>query len=873
MTVLGKSHFAILRAAARSGEASAQVREAARQPADAVIRSLGSTATGLSSAEASRRLAQMGPNRIATRVHRGPAWRLFRAARNPLVVLLLLLATVSFMTGDVRAGGVMLVMVLIGVMLRFVQESRADAAAARLQAMIHVSATVLRDGTPAEVPLQDLVPGDIVELTAGDMVPADVRVIRSKDLFIIQSSLTGEAFPIEKGHAPVEPGNQSPLELPNLCFLGTSVERGSATALVLSTGQQTYFAQLAREIVAEPPPTNFDKGIDSITWLMIGFMLVMVPLVFVINGLTKHQWKEAFLFAMAVAVGLTPEMLPMIVSVCLSKGAIAMSRRQVIVKRLSSIQNIGAMDVLCTDKTGTLTLDRVILERYCDIEGNPSDEVLLDAYLISHFQAGLKSVLDRAVLEHCYRHGEWGVGLYRKLDEIPFDFSRRLMSVVVATPAGEPRFYTKGAPEELLKRCTHYELHGQTYPLDDAAMHKVRQEYEQLGGEGFRVLGVAYRTVSPQPAYEQADECDLVLRGYVAFLDPPKDSAAGAIRALMAHGISVKVLSGDDVLVCKKVCREVGLSDRAVLLGSQVQAMTDAQLAEAVEPTVLFARLAPMDKERIIHALSNRGHVVGYLGDGINDAPALHAADVGISVDTAVDIAKESAAMILLEKNLLVLDAGVLEGRKVFANILNYVRMGISSNFCNVLSVLGASAFFPFVPMAPIQVLVNNLLYDFSQVPIPTDDVDPEQIARPQAWAVPNIRRFTLLIGPISSIFDYVTFFFLLHVYHCWTADEYHTALFQTGWFVESLITQTLIIHVIRTNRIPFLQSRSSWPLMAMSVGVMAVGMWLPFSFLSRPLRLVPLPGSYWPMLGMIILAYLTLTQIAKRQLVKHKWI
>jgi Mg2+-importing ATPase len=564
-------------------------------------------------------------------------------------------------------------------------------------------------------------------------------------------------------------------------------------------------------------------------------------------------------------------MLPMIVSVCLSKGAMAMSRKRVIVKRLNAIQNFGAMDVLCTDKTGTLTMDTVILERHCDVQGKESDRVLVDAMLISHLQTGLKSTLDQAILRHREGHPEVSLDGYRKVDEMPFDFSRKIMSIVVDEPDGRRRLLAKGAPEEILRRCTTFEAEGETFPCPPGFAQDLREECDALSAEGFRVLAVAYRVVSPKPAYGKEDECDLVLLGYVAFLDPPKETAAPALAALRAHGISVKILTGDNELVTRTICKHVGLKRKRVLLGSEVARLGDAALGDAVERTTIFARLSPADKERIIRALQAQRHVVGFLGDGINDAAALRAADVGISVDTAVDVAKESADIILLEKSLLILEEGVLEGRKVFSNVLKYIRMGASSNFGNMFSVLGASALLPFLPMAPLQVLSNNLLYDFSQVPIPTDNVDPEQIARPRPWDIGEIARFILAIGPISSIFDYTTFAMMYFLFGANTPA--HAALFQTGWFVESLMTQTLIIHVIRTNKIPFLQSRPSWPLVATTLAIMALGLWLPRSPLGPALGFVALPGLYWPLLALTLLCYLALTQVVKHILVRRRWI
>ncbi|HWV99118.1 MAG TPA: magnesium-translocating P-type ATPase [Candidatus Acidoferrum sp.] len=871
--------------------------EAASKDAAEALQVLGTSLAGLTEEEAAARLEQYGPNEVAREKRHDWFGRLFMAVRNPLVILLTVLATVSFLApqGDPITGGLMMVMVVLGVSLRFIQETRADTAAAKLKAMISVTATVIRDGKPREIPLQQLVPGDIVKLSAGDMVPGDVRLLSAKDLFIIQATLTGESMPVEKTDARDLREKVSPIEHTNLCFLGTSVESGSATAVICATGAQTYFGKVAKSLTGHAVDTAFERGVKRFTWLMIRFMAIMVPLVFVINGAKKHDWKEAFFFSLAVAVGLTPEMLPMIVSVCLSKGAMGMSKKKVIVKRLNSIQNFGAMDVLCTDKTGTLTIDHVILEIYCDVFKNVNEEVLRDAYLISHFQTGLKNVLDRAVLQHQELHKELSLEKFSKVDEIPFDFSRRMMSVAVEGPDGQRQLLTKGAPEAVFARCTQFESEGETFPMEPILVGNLVEQVNDLSEDGFRVLAIATRKVEKRAAYSKADECDLVLTGYLAFLDPPKETAAKAIKVLCQHGITVKVLTGDNDLVTRKVCTEVGINAQKILLGSQVEALTDPQLAEAVESMDVFARLSPAHKQRIVQALQRKGHVVGFMGDGINDAPALRAADVGISVDNAVDIAKESADVILLEKSLLVLEEGVLEGRKVFVNILKYIRMGASSNFGNMFSVIGASAWLPFLPMQPLQILTNNLLYDFSQVPIPTDNVGPQQIARPRPWQIGEIAKFILFIGPLSSIFDYTTYFMMWFVFKCsqlglaappelaarfpaWTPGmdpnkTYASALFSTGWFVESLMTQTLIIHVIRTNLIPFIQSRASWQLTLTTLLIMGIGAYLPYSPLSATLGFVPLPALFWPLLLVTLLCYVALTQIVKTWLIRKAWV
>ncbi len=859
--------------------------EAAALDPAAVYARLATRAEGLSTVEVATRLAEHGHNVLARDHRPGLGALLWHAVGNPLVILLAVLATVSFATGDSRAGTMMVLMIVLSVGLKLFQEAKAGNAAAKLKAMISVRATVVRDGKPQEVPISELVPGDVIQLAAGDMIPGDVRVVQAKDLFVIQGSLTGESFPVEKHATEAGVPPSAPLERTTIAFLGTSVESGSAVAVVVATGKDTYLGGMAESIAEQPVETAFDRDISRFTWLLLRFMFVMVPLVFVINGITKGSWGEAFFFAVAVAVGLTPEMLPMIVTVCLSKGAVAMGRRKVIVKRLNAIQNLGAMDVLCTDKTGTLTMDKVVLERHCDVSLRESDDVLALAYTNSHFQTGLKNVLDRAVLAHEESHAHARIPELTKVDEIPFDFERRIMSVVVRTPEGKDKIISKGAPEAIFPKCTSFELDGKLLPMDHEHIAGLKQEYERLSSDGFRVLAIATKEIAPRApvadhvtAYGKADETQLILQGYVAFLDPPKETCHAAIAELQAHGITVKVITGDNELVARKVCRDVGLATDVVLLGDDVERLNDAELADAAEQATLFARVSPAHKRRIILALKSRGHTVGFMGDGINDAPALHAADVGISVDTAVDIAKESADMILLEKSLRVLDEGVIEGRKVFANISKYVRMGASSNFGNMFSVLGASIFLPFLPMLPIQILSNNLLYDLGQTTIPTDDVDLDQIQRPRPWDIKALTRFIVFIGPCSSIFDYTTFLMMLYVFRCWdtstAASAAHSAsLFQSGWFVESLLTQTLIIHVIRTNKIPFLQSRASTPVIAMGLMIVAVGIVLPFSPVGRYLGFTSLPWLYWPLLLATLTCYLLLTQGVKMWLLRRTWI
>jgi P-type Mg2+ transporter len=849
---------------------SKRLAESAYADALAALRQLETTADGLSEEEMLVRRKQYGTNEVAREKQLSPLARLWDNVRNPLVILLLLLALVSYLTGDMRATLVMIMMVVLGVVLRYIQELRADNSAEKLRAMVKTTATVVRGGIRYEAPLRELVPGDIVMLSAGDMAPADIRVLTAKDLFLNQAALTGESMPVEKTAAPCATTVRNPLEMPNVCFLGSNVESGSAMALVVQTGGSTYFGSLASSIVGQRVMTSFDKGINGFTWLMIGFMLIMVPAVFLINGITKGDWVQAFLFGLAVAVGLTPEMLPMIVTVNLSKGALAMSRKKVIVKRLNAIQNFGAMDVLCTDKTGTITEGRIVLERHMDVSGNESDRILHYAYLNSFYQTGLKNLLDVAVLNYASLKEEVvNRGRFRKVDEIPFDFSRKRMSVVVSNGSGNHILICKGAVEEIFSICTHVEVRGEVLPR--APEYDVRREQlvHRLSAEGFRVIALAYREFpdgNGDRAYSTRDEAGMTLMGFLAFLDPPKESATEALAKLRQNNVQVRILTGDNEIVTTTIGRQVGLPVENILLGPAIEEMSDERLAAAVDAVTVFAKLSPAHKERIIRALQKKGHVVGFMGDGINDAPALRAADVGISVNSAVDVAKESSDIILLETSLLVLEEGVLEGRRVFGNIIKYIKMAASSNFGNMFSVVGASVLLPFLPMLPIQVLTNNLLYDFSQTGIPTDAVDTEWLAKPRKWALGDIRRFILFIGPISSIFDYLTYFVMLYVFNAWQNPQ----LFQTGWFVESLFTQTLIIHVIRTNKIPFLHSRASKALTLMSLIIVAVGAWLTVSPLAGALGFVALPPLYWPLLAAMLVCYVGLTQVVKTWFVRR---
>ena len=834
-----------------------------------LLRDLVSSPDGLTEAEAGARLLRVGPNQVARGQPQSMGRELLGRAKNPLNFLLLGLAAVSWATGDVKAAVVIVAMVILSVSLAFVQEHRSNKAAAALRAMVHTTVSVRRGGSDfKEIPLHTLVPGDVVRLSAGDLIPADLRLLTSKDLHVNQSALTGEAMPVEKQEtAPATPV-VDPLDAPNLCFMGSNVLSGSATGVILRTGANTSFGRLADSVVGVRADTAFDKGISRFTWLMLRFIIVMVPAVFLINGLTKGNWLEALLFATAVAVGLTPEMLPMIVTVNLAKGALAMARKRVIVKRLNSIQNFGAMNVLCTDKTGTLTQDRIVLQYHLDFEGKESRQVLEYAFLNSHNQSGLKNLLDEAVLSYVQRpeHADI-VPRYEKIDEMPFDFQRRRMSVVLDRGDGTHLLIAKGAVEEIFAVSDHYRLGETNGTLDPVHFDEAKKEMEKLNNEGFRVVAVACKDIAnPKTAYTVADEAGLTLLGYIAFLDPPKETAAAAIAALGRSGVAVKILTGDNGTITRTVCRQVGMQVDRIVLGTEMEAMSDEELGTLAEQVSVFAKVAPAQKARVIAVLQARGHVVGYMGDGINDGPALKTADVGISVDTAVDIAKESADIILLEKSLAVLGDGVLEGRRIFGNIVKYIKMGASSNFGNMFSVLGASIFLPFLPMAPIQVLTNNLLYDFSQTTIPTDTVDEEYLTVPRRWDIGNLTRFVLFIGPISSIFDYITFGMMLYLFGA--RDK--PALFQSGWFVESLLTQTLIIHIIRTARIPFLESRASTPLIITTIVIVTIGAIIPYSPIGTFLGFVPLPPLYWACVTGMMLAYAALTHVVKTWFVRR---
>jgi Mg2+-importing ATPase len=856
---------------------------------------LESNINGLTSDQVDEKQEQFGLNEIDH--EKAPSWykQLFQAFLNPFIGVLIVLAIISFIMdvllappgeADYKTVIVVTIMVLLSSLLRFWQEFTSNNAAEQLKSMVKTTATVLRQEGKIEIDIKDIVPGDIVLLSAGDMIPADCRIMQSRDLFVSQSMLTGESLPLEKREFKIDEAEyKSPLELDNICFMGTNVVSGTATAVAITTGNLTYFGSIGKAITGKRAETSFDKGISKVSWLLIRFMLVMVPLVFFINGLTKGNWIEALLFGLSVAVGLTPEMLPMIVTANLAKGALNMSKRKVIVKRLNAIQNIGAMDILCTDKTGTLTMDKIVLERHLNVYGDDDDEVMKWAYLNSFHQTGLKNLLDVAVLEHADVHKCLKVDEeYKKIDEIPFDFQRRRMSVILEEKNGKHLLICKGAVEEMLDLCTHSfdpgedkQLHienDKVVPMDDTMRKLILSTSKKLNQEGLRVLLVAIKEYDERPlTYSIADETNMVLTGFIGFLDPAKPSAKPAIEGLQKLGVSIKVLTGDNEVVTKKICKDVGIPINHVLLGTELEKMSDDEVLAQLDDITIMAKLSPIQKSRVVKLLQLKGHTVGFMGDGINDAAALRDADVGISVDTAVDIAKESADIILLEKDLMVLRKGVIYGRRTFGNIIKYIKMTASSNFGNMFSMLGASALLPFLPMLPIQLLVQNLLYDISQTSIPWDTMDAEFLEKPQKWDASGISRFMIFIGPISSIFDYATFAVMYFVFKANSVE--HQSLFQSGWFIEGLLSQTLIVHMIRTRKIPFIQSWAATPVIALTSLIMVIGIFLPFSPFAFALKMQPLPMSYFPWLIAILVSYCLLTQFIKNWFIKkfNQWL
>ncbi len=850
----------------------------ATQPAKSVYSYLQTTRLGLTRAEVEDRQLTYGKNEVVHEQKKNPFIVFIKTFINPFIGVLTGLAVISLVIdvlmaepGEQEWTGVVIiaVMVVCSAILRFWQEWKANEATDSLMKMVKNTCLVKRAGSgEEELDITELVPGDIVFLAAGDMIPADLRIIESKDLFISQASLTGESEPIEKFPEVKEKQYRkgSIVELDNICYMGSTVISGAAKGIVFETGNRTFLGTIARNLTGHRATTAFDRGISKVSLLLIRFMLVMVPFVFFINGFTKGDWFEAFIFAISVAVGLTPEMLPMIVTANLSKGALSMSKKKTIVKNLNAIQNFGAMNILCTDKTGTLTCDKIVLEKYINADGSndESKRILRHAYFNSYFQTGLKNLMDKAILSHVKELKlEHLKDAYTKVDEIPFDFIRRRMSVVIEDKQGKRQIITKGAVEEMLSICSHTEFNGEVQPLTDKLKVKAQKISEEMNRKGMRVLAVAQKSyIEKVGNFSVSDEKEMVLIGFLAFLDPPKPSAAEAIKQLHEYGVEVKILSGDNDIIVKAIGRQVGIDTSYSLTGPDIENMDEAILKERVKTTTCFSKLTPLQKTQIISILQEQENTVGFLGDGINDAAALRQSDIGISVDSAVDIAKESADIILLEKDLMVLEDGVLEGRKTFGNINKYIKMTASSNFGNMFSVMFASAFLPFLPMMPIHLLIQNLLYDISQTTIPFDRMDPEFLRKPRRWDASDLKRFMIYIGPISSIFDIVTYLVMWHVFGCNSPE--HQSLFQSGWFIEGLLSQTLIVHMIRTRKIPFIQSRATWPVIGMTTLVMVIGIVIPFTSFGASIGLQALPLSYFPWLVGILLSYCVLTQLIK---------
>ena len=850
----------------------------ATQPAKSVYSYLQTTRLGLTRAEVEDRQLTYGKNEVVHEQKKNPFIVFIKTFINPFIGVLTGLAVISLVIdvlmaepGEQEWTGVVIiaVMVVCSTILRFWQEWKANEATDSLMKMVKNTCLVKRAGSgEEELDITELVPGDIVFLAAGDMIPADLRIIESKDLFISQASLTGESEPIEKFPEVKEKQYRkgSIVELDNICYMGSTVISGAAQGIVFETGNRTFLGTIARNLTGHRATTAFDKGISKVSLLLIRFMLVMVPFVFFINGFTKGDWFEAFIFAISVAVGLTPEMLPMIVTANLSKGALSMSKKKTIVKNLNAIQNFGAMNILCTDKTGTLTCDKIVLEKYINADGSndESKQILRHAYFNSYFQTGLKNLMDKAILSHVKELKlEHLKDAYTKVDEIPFDFIRRRMSVVIEDKQGKRQIITKGAVEEMLSICSHTEFNGEVQSLTDELKVKAQKISEEMNRKGMRVLAVAQKSyIEKVGNFSVSDEKEMVLIGFLAFLDPPKPSAAEAIKQLHEYGVEVKILSGDNDIVVKSIGQQVGIDTSYSLTGPDIENMDEATLKERVKTTTCFSKLTPLQKTQIISILQEQENTVGFLGDGINDAAALRQSDIGISVDSAVDIAKENADIILLEKDLMVLEDGVLEGRKTFGNINKYIKMTASSNFGNMFSVMFASAFLPFLPMMPIHLLIQNLLYDISQTTIPFDRMDPEFLRKPRRWDASDLKRFMIYIGPISSIFDIVTYLVMWHVFGCNSPE--HQSLFQSGWFIEGLLSQTLIVHMIRTRKIPFIQSRATWPVIGMTTLVMVIGIVIPFTSFGASIGLQALPLSYFPWLVGILLSYCVLTQLVK---------
>ncbi|MDD4494526.1 MAG: magnesium-translocating P-type ATPase [Eubacteriales bacterium] len=839
---------------------------------DGLFAGLSTTQAGLTGSEAEKRQSEFGKNIITTGNKNTTLHRLKEAIVNPFNIILLLIAVITYFTDVVMSSQpdyltviIVVSLVLLASAVAFIQSERSNNAAESLSKMISNKSEVWRDGVLIEIPMDEIVPGDVVRLSAGDMLPADVRFLSSKDTFVAQAALTGESNPVEKFSVPADSSDVSLTDLKNIGFMGSNIVSGSATAVVLATGNSTYFGSMAKSLSGDKAQTSFERGVGSVSWLLVRMMLVMVPAVFLINGLVKGEWTSALLFSISVAVGLTPEMLPVIMTSTLAKGAVTMSKRKVIVRNLGAIQTFGEIDILCTDKTGTLTEDKIVLERYMNLHGEDDTRILRHAYLNSYFQTGLKNLIDLAIINRAVQNGLDSIPKsYTRVDEIPFDFSRRRMSVVLSDKSGKRQLITKGAVEEIIAISSFAEIEGRVIPMDDKTRRAALDVYEKYNADGLRMVAVAQKNEVPDSdTFSVADERDMVLIGFVGFLDPPKESAGAAIAALKEHGVRTVVLTGDSEGVAIKVCGKVGVDTSLPLTGNDVDRMNDPSLLEAVKTCDLFAKLSPSQKERVVKAFQSIGHTVGYMGDGINDAPALRQADVGISVDSAVDIAKETADIILLEKDLMVLEQGIIEGRRTFGNIMKYIKMAASGNFGNMISVIAASIFLPFLPMLPVQILTQNLLCDFSQMGMPFDRVDEEYIKKPRKWETKSIQSFMAYMGPLSSVFDILCFAVMWWIIGANTVEL--APVFQSGWFVFGTVSQVLVIHMIRTAKIPFLQSKSSIPLLISTALVAIISVVVGFSQLAIGIDMLPLPIKFAPWLALILAAYFLSSQWIKR--------
>lgn len=832
-----------------------------------ILKEFDTSINGLNGEAAQYRLKKYGLNIISDNKNDDIVSIFLEAFKNPLIILLIILVIVSYLINEHETSVIIFIMVLISILLTIIQESNANNAAKKLQEIISITSTVLRQinfniSEEVNISIKNIVIGDIIKLSAGQIIPADVRILESKNLYINQSSITGESLPVEKNVID-NINTDNILDIKNLCFMGSYVSSGTGLGLVILTGKNSYLGKISQIISGKKIKTSFDKGLNDFTWLIIKFMIISVPLVFIINGITKNDWIHAFLFSLAVTVALTPEMLPMIVTVNLAKGALILSKQKVIVKKLNSIQNLGAIDILCSDKTGTLTQNKVILEKHIDVNGKENEHVLKFAFLNSYYQSGLQNLLDEAIFDHIDSSiSQRLIKNFKKIDELPFDFERRRLSVILEDQNNNVYIFCKGAIEEVLGICSKYEIVGtkQIFKMDDEKIKYLKSITENLNNDGFRLLAVAYKELkNKENKYDINIEYDLIIIGFIAFLDPPKDTASGAISELNRYGVEIKILTGDNDLVATKICKEVGLKIKGTILGSEIEELTMDELDKLVNNTTIFAKLSPFQKEKIIKSLK-RTNIVGYLGDGINDAMALKTSDVGISVNTAVDIAKETADIILLEKNLLVLAQGVVEGRNIFCNAIKYIKSRAALNFGNMLSIVGSSIFLPFLPMLPIQIISCNLLTDFANIAIPTDNVDNEDLIHQKPWNINNIKHSMIILGLCITIFDFILFGVMIFIFKAWNNEP----LFQTGWFIDYIIIQLVTLYVIRTSKITFINSFPSLQLVISHIIVILIALILIYSPIAKLINLVNLPPLYWGILPIIILLFILSSHLIK---------